>query len=138
MFCPNCGTQATNPAKYCGHCGQAFPPGPPAVAAVALPVALRSPAQPAPPQPGSFGAAGMMLALGSVVGGAIGFVMRPSVMLIGQLPFETVITRGSNLSGIDQILVPTAQSSFNVMLIGALIGAAVGFGLGRLLGARRQ
>ena len=74
-----------------------------------------------------------MLAIGILVGGFLGFLMRPSVFLIGQLPFGTVITRGSALSGIDQLLVPTAQQSFNVMVLGALIGAAVGFGLSRLL-----
>ena len=76
---------------------------------------------------------GMMVAAGLAVGGIIGFMMRPSVMLIGQLPFETVITRGSALSGFDRLLLPAAQQSFNVLVAGALIGGAAAFGLHRWL-----
>ena len=63
--------------------------------------------------------------LGAVLGGLIGFLLRPSLPLIGQLPFSTVITRGSNLSGLDVILKSTAEQSFNYMLIGAIVGAVV-------------
>ena len=63
--------------------------------------------------------------LGAVLGGLIGFLLRPSLPLIGQLPFRTVITRGSELSGLDVILKSTAEQSFNYMLIGAIVGAVV-------------
>ena len=74
--------------------------------------------------------------LGLILGGVIGFVLRPSAMLIGQLPFETVISRGANLQGLDKLLVPTAQSSFNMMVVGAIIGAVVGFVVGQMLARR--
>jgi len=38
-----------------------------------------------------------------------------------------VISRGATLQGLDQILIPTAQKSFNYMLVGAIIGGVVGF-----------
>ena len=69
---------------------------------------------------------------GFFVGGVIGFLLRPSAFLVGQLPFGTVITRGSNLSGLDKLLVSTAEASFNYMLVGALIGAVGGFVIGLL------
>jgi Co/Zn/Cd efflux system component len=57
-------------------------------------------------------------------------------MLVGQLPFETVISRGANLQGLDRLLVPTAQASFNMMVVGAIIGVVVGVVLARLLAGR--
>lgn len=63
--------------------------------------------------------------LGAVLGGLVGFLLRPSLPLIGQLPFSTVITRGSNLSGIDMLLKSTAEESFNYMVIGVIVGAVV-------------
>jgi len=74
--------------------------------------------------------------VGLVLGGVIGFLLRPSAMLVGQLPFETVISRGENLQGLDKLLVPIAQTSFNVMVAGAIIGTAVGIVLPRLLSWR--
>lgn len=67
---------------------------------------------------------------GFLVGGFIGFLLRPAAFLVGQLPFETVIARGSNLSGLDKLLVSTAQTSFNYMLVGAILGAVAGFVIG--------
>jgi hypothetical protein len=64
--------------------------------------------------------------IGFIAGGVIGFLYRPSALIIGQLPFDTVITRGGNLKGIDQVLIPLAQSSFNNMLAAAVIGAVIG------------
>jgi len=54
-------------------------------------------------------------------------------MLIGQLPFGAVITRGSTLKGVDQLLVPLAQKSFNIMMAGLVIGAAVGLVVGYMI-----
>ncbi len=48
-------------------------------------------------------------------------------MLIGQLPFSIVITRGATLDGLDKMLVPLAQRSFNYMLAGAILGGIAGF-----------
>ncbi|MBN1473572.1 MAG: hypothetical protein JW914_03060 [Syntrophaceae bacterium] len=71
--------------------------------------------------------------VGLITGGLIGFLYRPSALIIGQLPFSTVITRGANLKGVEQVLVPMAQSSFNNMMTIAVIGAAIGITLGLLL-----
>jgi hypothetical protein len=63
--------------------------------------------------------------IGTFLGGVVGFLLRPSVPLIGQLPLETVIARGSNLSGLDSTLGSTAERSFAYMVVGAMIGAIV-------------
>lgn len=70
---------------------------------------------------------GMFIAAGIVVGAFIGFLLRPSVQLVGQLPFSAVITRGSELQGLDQILIPAARTSFNYLLVGGIVGAIAGF-----------
>lgn len=67
---------------------------------------------------------------GFIVGGFLAFLMRPSAFLVGQLPFEQVISRGANLKGLDVMLVPLAQQSFNVMIIGSIVGALAGVGIG--------
>jgi len=64
--------------------------------------------------------------IGIVVGGLLGYLLRPSAPLIGQLPFETVITQGANLRGLDQILVSFAQTSFNYLIVGMIIGGVCG------------
>ena len=63
---------------------------------------------------------------GLLIGGAVGFLLRPSVPLMGQLPFTTVITRGTNLRGLDQLLLGYARTSFNYLIAGILVGAIVG------------
>jgi len=67
------------------------------------------------------------IAVGAGVGLFIGYLLRPSVALGGQLPFIAVITRGSTLQGLDQMLIPAAQTSFNYMLVGGIVGAVGGF-----------
>lgn len=119
MFCASCGAQVADAASFCAKCGTE-------VAALPAP----APAHAHPPL-------ALMIALGLAVGGFLGFLMRPSAFLVGQLPFEMVITRGSSLSGMDQLLVPAAQESFNVMLLGASLGAAAGAVVGRLWTQRR-
>lgn len=71
---------------------------------------------------------------GFLIGSLVGFLARPSAFLIGQLSFETVISRGANLKGMDQMLVPLAQQSFNIMLIGAIIGTVAGVVIGYFVG----
>lgn len=63
--------------------------------------------------------------LGLILGGFVGFILRPSVAIVGQLPFETVITRGSNLTGMNIILRSAAEQSFNFMMAGAIVGAVI-------------
>lgn len=72
--------------------------------------------------------------VGFIVGGLIALILRPSAPLIGQLPIETVFSRGTGLSGLDVILVPTAERSFNLMLLGALMGLAAGMAASKLTG----
>src|SRR5688572_17052145 len=68
---------------------------------------------------------------GFLLGAIVGFLTRPGAMLVGQLSFSTVISRGGNLNGIDELLVPTAQASFNQMLLLGLVGAAIGVAVGQ-------
>jgi hypothetical protein len=63
---------------------------------------------------------------GLVVGGVLGFLFRPSAFLVGQLSFNHVISRGTSLTGMDQILIPLAQKSFNIMFAVAIVGAIAG------------
>jgi hypothetical protein len=82
-----------------------------------------------------------MIGLGSagfLVGGLIGFLLRPAAFLVGQLPFEHVISRGASLKGMDQLLVPIAQQSFNTTLIGAIIGATAGIIIGYFAGTKNN
>jgi len=76
--------------------------------------------------------------LGVIVGTVLGFLLRPSAMLVGQLPLETVISRGANLQGLDTILIPTAQASFNQLIVGAIIGGVAGLVIDTLIGGRRN
>jgi membrane protein YqaA with SNARE-associated domain len=75
--------------------------------------------------------------IGFFVGGLLGFLFRPTAFSIGQLPFDAVISRGSNLKGADQLLIPLAQSSFNTMFAVAIVGALAGAGIGYLLSKKK-
>lgn len=59
---------------------------------------------------------------GSIAGAIVGFLLRPVVSVVGQLPFVTVITRGGYLGGLDIALKGAAEASFNYMIAGAIIG----------------
>jgi hypothetical protein len=63
---------------------------------------------------------------GVLIGSVLGFLLRPNVPVIGQLPFRTVITRGANLRGLDQLLLGYARTSFNYLIAGIVVGAVVG------------
>jgi len=63
---------------------------------------------------------------GVLIGSVVGFLLRPGVPLMGQLPFSTVITRGANLRGLDQILTGYARTSFNYLVAGVVLGAVIG------------
>ena len=64
--------------------------------------------------------------IGLLIGGGVGFLLRPIVPFMGQLPFSTVISRGANLHGLDQLLVGYARTSFNYLIAGMVVGAVVG------------
>jgi hypothetical protein len=65
-------------------------------------------------------------AIGLVIGGIVGFLLRPGVPFLGQFPIGTVMTRGANLHGLDQLLVGYARTSFNYLIAGMLMGAIMG------------
>ena len=68
------------------------------------------------------------------IGGLIGFIIRPSVPLVGKLSFDTVLSRGENLDLVQMALLgPTARASFNLMIESALIGLVGGLALGILM-----
>jgi len=94
--------------------------------AVVIAAARRNSAQSQQPRSGG-DARGLFALLGAALGGSVGFLLRPANGLTGQVDFATAITRGTNLRGLDTILTAQAETSFNMMLFGALIGAGVGF-----------
>ena len=69
--------------------------------------------------------------MGFLLGCLIGFLLRPSVFLVGQLPFIHVLTRGTALSGMDTMLIPAAQTSFNYMFLGGILGGLLGGFIGK-------
>jgi ACS family hexuronate transporter-like MFS transporter len=75
---------------------------------------------------------------GIVVGGVIAFLLRPAAAAAGKLSFATVISRGGSLKGADEILVPVAQTSFNYLLVGAMIGFLVGAVIGYFIHVRPE
>lgn len=69
-----------------------------------------------------------------LAGGFVGFLLRPGGQLIPQLPFEMVMTRGSNLKDLDSLLVPMAERSFNITIAGTVVGVLAGVLMGLLAG----
>jgi len=160
MYCTSCGTALTGGDSYCANCGASVVASPPSSqgatvhAPQPVPLPPRQPSSPrvaseitdplkslsndeplardsSPSPPSDLKV--KLGAVGLVLGGLLGFVLRPSVFLIGQLPLGTVLTRGANLQGMDELLVPAAQSSFNLMVVVALVGAAIGVGVAAFL-----
>src|SRR6266851_5346061 len=62
---------------------------------------------------------------GAFVGALLGFLFRPSVPFVGQLPLGVVLTRGVYLNGVDVLLRSSAETSFNYVIIGAILGAVI-------------
>ncbi len=83
---------------------------------------------------------GTMIAIGGIglfIGSLVGFLVRPSAFLVGQLPFLHVITGGVLLRGADRLFASTAQQSFAIMLGGAVIGTTCGLVIGYLVGKKK-
>jgi hypothetical protein len=74
--------------------------------------------------------------IGCLTGGFIGFLLRPSAFVIGQLPFQHVITRGQSLQGVERVFMSLARESFNTMMIGAVIGLLAGVVIGCFISAK--
>jgi hypothetical protein len=85
-------------------------------------------------QLGGLGVAFAVAAGCAIVGGFIGFLLRPYYPVVGQLPFGTVITRGGNLSGLAIVLKGAAEESFQYFLNGATAAALVGTIAGSVAG----
>jgi len=64
---------------------------------------------------------------GALLGVIVGFLLRPSADIVGQLSLNTVLLRGTNLKGLDQALIPLAERSFNMVLAATIVGAVAGF-----------
>ncbi len=65
-------------------------------------------------------------AAGFLAGAAIGYLYRPPAFLVGQLPFEHVISRGTTLKGLDQMFLEVAQKSFDYLVVGGIVGVVLG------------
>jgi hypothetical protein len=74
----------------------------------------------------------MKTIVGGIAGGLAGYWFRPSVPLLGQLPFEVVVTRGQSLRGLDVLLRGVAEQSFTYIVVGVVIGCLAGFVLTRI------
>lgn len=73
----------------------------------------------------------MKTIIGGMAGGLVGYWFRPSVPLLGQLPFEVVASRGQSLRGLDVVFSGIAEQSFNYIVVGVVIGCCAGFVLTR-------
>ncbi len=62
--------------------------------------------------------------IGFLVGGVVGFMLRPLGPDGAKLSFEALISRGANFT--DQAAMAIAHSAFNTMVLAALAGAALG------------
>ena len=69
-------------------------------------------------------------------GAITGFLLRPSDIFGQQLPLSVVLTRGSDLHGLNRFLIPLAERSFNEVVAGLILGAVLGVVVGALLGRR--
>ena len=70
----------------------------------------------------------MRTIFGAILGGLAGYWFRPSVPLLGQLPFEAMATRGESLRDLAMVLKGIAQQSFNY-IVGIILGAIACFEL---------
>jgi len=83
----------------------------------------------------SFGALGYggFSFLGGIVGATVGYLIgTPPNLSAGD-----VITRGAALQGFNQLLVPAAQSAFNFVVAGVIVGAALGLAISYLGSSRK-
>jgi multisubunit Na+/H+ antiporter MnhE subunit len=73
--------------------------------------------------------------LGFLIGGFVAYLNRPVIPLFGrQLPIETIIIRGGNLEGFERVaLGPLAELSFNYILTGFILGAVLGWIIGKII-----
>ena|SRR5579883_79595 len=124
--CPGCGTDVHIDNDYCDACGHVFSKGPDG--------GVERPIQPGQPTQSASGSNALMFSIcGLVAGSVISFLMRPAVPFVGQLPLDTVLARGTNLQGLDRLLVSVAETSFNYLVLGAILGGGAGAGVSYLM-----
>ncbi len=109
MFCSACGKEIAGEARFCSGCGNLAPH------------LVRDQSV----NDGTVIPVWLFCVAGAMIGAIIGYLTRPSALLVGQLPFGIVVTGGATLQGLDQLLVPIAQQSFNQMLTGTILGAVL-------------
>ena len=68
----------------------------------------------------------MLIAIFAILGGCVGYLLRPAIPFIGQLPFYDVITDGQNLHGIERLAQSYAQQSLEYLVAGVVIGGMIG------------
>lgn len=135
MYCTHCGARGDERDSFCGSCGTALGSSSPAPTAPTWTTSGRDASLHNNAELSVGSNRRMTFAIiGGLVGAMLGYVFRPSVFLVGQLPFSAVITRGGNLSGMDQLLVPAAQASFNLLVAGIVVGAVVGVVIAMFVG----
>lgn len=61
------------------------------------------------------------------IGFILGFLFRPAIPLIGQVPFSAAITGGLFLHGIEKLTRSYAQESFEYMVGFAIVGGLLGY-----------
>jgi len=79
-----------------------------------------------------------LVMVGGFLFGMLGYLFRPSAIVVGQLPFHAVISRGATLSGFEEFLLPVARTSFTYMLVGALAGMVLGLSIALFVGPPKR
>ena len=68
----------------------------------------------------------IFIAIFAMLGGGVGYLLRPAVPFIGQLPLNIIIADGKNLHGLERLAQPYAQQSLEYVIAGALVGGMLG------------
>ncbi len=76
----------------------------------------------------------------ALIGFVLGFLFRPAIPLIGQVPFSSAITGGMFLHGLDKLTRSYAQESFEYMVGFAIVGGLLGYVLRylKILSTKRE
>gem|GEM_PF-3168674 len=73
--------------------------------------------------------------IGTVVGGTLGFLARPSIPIIGRLPLDAVLTRASTYHGLASGYIHgIADRSLGILMVGLVLGGLVGYVADRTAG----
>ena len=136
-YCASCGNRVAADSRFCSVCGRELPDitDVPARASVVSPKysiehvesgnsGRRVSVELAGRTPASFY---LPCGLGILLGALVGFLLRPTVPMIGQLPLGMVLSGGDNLQGLDLLLRSTAQESREYVIIGGIIGLVIGY-----------